>query len=124
MPEPGGLGIHLTLDLAGQGKFGPDVEWLSISDAAEINYEVDPRRSDGFYAEIRKYWRSLPDGALNPAYSGVRPKTSQAGSESDFAIQGQETHGVPGLVNLCGIESPGFTSSLSIANEVRALLGN
>ena len=112
------------MDLGGQAKFGPDVEWLSISDAAEINYQVDPRRSDAFYAEIRKYWPTLPDGALYPAYSGVRPKATPPGTESDFVIQVPQTHGVGGLVNLCGIESPGLTSSLSIAREVRALLVN
>ena len=122
VPEPGGLGVHLTIDLGGQAKFGPDVEWLAISDAAEITYDVDPSRADKFYAEIRKYWPSLADGALYPAYSGVRPKASRPGAESDFAIQGPESHGADGLVNLFGIESPGLTASLSIAKEVSARL--
>ena len=118
VPVPGGLGVHLTLDMAGQARFGPDVESID-----EIDYRVDPARADAFYAEIRKYWPGLPDGALLPAYCGIRPKlgTPQA-PLSDFVIQGPRDHGVAGLVNLLGIESPGLTSSLAIAEAVRALL--
>ena len=115
--------MHLTLDLGGQAKFGPDVEWLSAVDAEDINYDVDPRRADRFYAEVRKYWPALPDGALQPAYAGVRPKILPPGQDADFVIQGQETHGLPGLVNLFGIESPGLTASIAIAGEVCERLG-
>jgi L-2-hydroxyglutarate oxidase LhgO len=114
MPTPGGLGVHLTLDLAGQAKFGPDVEWVDA-----IDYDVDPRRADSFYAAIRTYWPDLPDGALQPAYAGVRPKIARpGGSNTDFLIQTEEEHGIPGLINLFGIESPGLTASLAIADWV------
>jgi L-2-hydroxyglutarate oxidase LhgO len=117
LPEPGGLGVHLTLDLAGQARFGPDVEWVD-----EIDYAVDPGRGDVFYDDIRKYWPALPDGALQPAYCGIRPKTTGAGEKSgDFVIQGPEQTGHPGYIALYGIESPGLTSSLAIANHVAAL---
>ena len=117
VPVPGGLGVHLTLDLAGQARFGPDVEAIDC-----IDYSVDPTRADAFYAEIRKYWPALPEGALQPAYSGIRPKlgTPQA-PLADFVIQGPHQHGVPGLVNLFGIESPGLTSALAIAEHVAAI---
>ena len=106
VPVPGGLGTHLTLDLAGQARFGPDVEWID-----SISYDVDPRRGDSFYAAIRRYWPNLPDGALQPAYSGVRPKIVPPGAPGqDFVVQGPREHGVPGLVNLFGIESPGLTA--------------
>jgi L-2-hydroxyglutarate oxidase LhgO len=115
VPEPGGLGVHLTLDLGGQAKFGPDVQWV---DAPE-DLVVDPARGNAFYAEVRKYWPALADGALSPGYAGIRPKIqSPERGAADFVIQGPATHGVPGLVNLFGIESPGLTSSLAIANEV------
>lgn len=118
VPEPGGLGCHYTLDLGGQGKFGPDVEWVD-----EIDYSVDPARSSGFYSAIRRYWPDLPNGALQPGYAGIRPKLSGPGDPAaDFMIQGPLAHGVPGLVNLYGIESPGLTSCLAIAEEVRQLL--
>jgi L-2-hydroxyglutarate oxidase LhgO len=118
VPEPGGLGVHLTLDLAGQARFGPDVEWIE-----SIDYGVDPDRCRRFYAEIRKYWPALPDGALQPAYAGIRPKISGPGAAAaDFLIQGPQRHGVPGLVNLFGIESPGLTSCLAIADVVCKLL--
>jgi len=118
MPGGGGAGVHLTLDLAGRARFGPDVEWVSI-----IDYAVDPRRADGFYAAIRRYWPALPDEALVPDYSGVRPKLyDNPNGDADFVIQGEETHGVPGLVNLYGIESPGLTSSLAIADYVARLV--
>jgi L-2-hydroxyglutarate oxidase LhgO len=119
-----GLGVHLTLDLGGQAKFGPDVEWLGdIEDPARIDYRVDPKRSEGFYAEVRKYWPDLPDGALQPSYSGVRPKISAPGeATADFRIDGAGVHGVPGLINLFGIESPGLTSALAIGEHVLTLL--
>lgn len=117
VPEKGGLGVHITIDLAGQAKFGPDVEWID-----EIGYDVDPSRCDGFYAEVRKYWPGLPDGALVPAYAGIRPKIVPKGAPNpDFVVQGPETHGVPGYIALYGIESPGLTSSPAIAAYVAEL---
>jgi len=117
VPEPGGLGVHLTLDLAGQARFGPDVEWVD-----RIDYRVDPRRSEGFYAAIRRYWPGLPEGALAPGYAGIRPKISgPTEPAADFLIQGPAAHGIPGLVNLFGIESPGLTASLALADDVAAL---
>lgn len=114
IPEPGGLGVHLTLDLAGQARFGPDVEWVDAPD-----YEVDPRRGERFYALVRAYWPGLKDGQLAPAYAGVRPKISGPGEPAaDFCISGPEEHGAPGVINLLGIESPGLTSSLAIADHV------
>ena len=114
VPEPGGLGVHVTLDLAGQARFGPDVEWID-----RIDYAVDPKRAERFYAAIRRYWPGLPDGALAPGYAGIRPKTSAPGEPaSDFEVQGPQAHGIPGLVHLFGIESPGLTSSLALAEEV------
>jgi L-2-hydroxyglutarate oxidase LhgO len=120
VPEAGGLGVHLTLDLGGQARFGPDVQWLHADEP--VDYAVDARRGEGFYAAIRRYWPSLPDGALLPAYSGVRPKISGPGEPAaDFVVQGPALHGVPGLVNLFGIESPGLTASLAIGDIVRDL---
>jgi L-2-hydroxyglutarate oxidase LhgO len=114
VPEPGGLGVHLTLDMAGQARFGPDVEWVD-----SIDYAVDPARAARFYPAIRKYWPTLPDGALMPSYSGMRPKiVPPAVASQDFLIQGPKDHGVDGLINLFGIESPGLTSSLAIADFV------
>jgi L-2-hydroxyglutarate oxidase LhgO len=114
VPVPGGLGTHLTIDLGGQARFGPDVEWVD-----RIDYTVDPRRAEGFYASIRRWWPGLPDGALSPGYSGIRPKTVPRGAPAqDFAVQGRATHGVPGLVHLFGIESPGLTASLALAEHV------
>ena len=119
VPEPGGLGVHVTLDLAGQARFGPDVEWVE-----RIDYGVDPKRAERFYAAIRRYWPGLPDGALAPGYSGIRPKTAGPGEPApDFHIQGPREHGVPGLVHLFGIESPGLTSSLALAGIVLDELG-
>jgi L-2-hydroxyglutarate oxidase LhgO len=122
LPEPGGLGLHYTLDLGHQARFGPDVEWLAIVSADEIDYNVDTSRVQQFYSGIRKYWPGLPDGALLPAYSGVRPKIAATGVDADFMIQGPADHGISGLVNLFGIESPGLTSAMAIAQEVQALL--
>jgi L-2-hydroxyglutarate oxidase LhgO len=117
VPEPGGLGVHLTLDMAGQARFGPDVEWIET-----IDYTVDPARAERFYPAIRRYWPALPDGALMPGYSGVRPKiVPPAVAVQDFLIQGPRDHGVSGLINLFGIESPGLTSSLAIADYVGEL---
>ncbi|KQW21921.1 FAD-dependent oxidoreductase [Afipia sp. Root123D2] len=114
VPEPGGLGVHLTLDMAGQARFGPDVEWIEA-----IDYAVDPSRAERFYPAIRRYWPTLPDNALLPSYSGIRPKiVPPAVAVQDFMIQGPQDHGVTGLINLFGIESPGLTSSLAIADYV------
>jgi len=119
VPEPGGLGVHVTLDLAGQARFGPDVEWVD-----RINYDVDPKRGERFYAAIRRYWPGLPDDALAPGYAGIRPKTAGPKDPApDFEIQGPKKHGVPGLVQLFGIESPGLTASLALARQVREELG-
>jgi L-2-hydroxyglutarate oxidase LhgO len=118
VPETAGLGVHLTLDLAGQARFGPDTEWIE-----GIDYTVDPRRGERFYAAIRTYWPGLKDGVLQPGYAGIRPKIN-APSEpaADFVAQGPAQHGVPGLVNLYGIESPGLTASLALADHAAALL--
>jgi len=117
VPEPGGLGVHLTLDMAGQARFGPDVEWVD-----HIDYAVDPARAERFYPAIRKYWPALPDGALMPSYSGMRPKIVPPQiATQDFVIQGPREHGINGLINLFGIESPGLTSSLAIADYVGEL---
>ena len=114
VPEPGGLGVHVTLDLGGRARFGPDVEWV-----LEIDYKVDPRRADGFYEAIRRYWPGLPDGALEPGFAGIRPKIAgKDAPAADFLVQGPHAHGVPGLVNLFGIESPGLTASLPLADAV------
>ena len=114
VPVPGGLGVHLTIDLGRQARFGPDVEWID-----RIDYTVDPRRSDSFYDAVRRYWPGLKDGALRPGYAGIRPKTVPKGAAAqDFVVQGPQTHGVPGLINLFGIESPGLTASLAIADHV------
>ncbi|HEY4665130.1 MAG TPA: NAD(P)/FAD-dependent oxidoreductase [Comamonas sp.] len=115
VPEAAGLGVHLTLDLGGQAKFGPDVEWVDSSD----QLQVDPQRCEGFYAEVHKYWPGLKEGSLAPGYAGIRPKISGPHeAAADFCIQGPDVHGVSGLVNLFGIESPGLTSCLAIGEEV------
>jgi len=119
VPEPGGLGVHITIDLAGQARFGPDVEWID-----RIEYSVDPRRADKFYAEVRRYWPDLPDASLQPAYCGIRPKLGPPGMNSDFVIQSAAEHGVAGLVNLYGIESPGLTASIAVAERVAKLLAH
>jgi len=119
VPEAAGLGVHLTLDLGGQAKFGPDVQWVDSAD----DLLVDPARGEAFYGEVRKYWPGLRDGALAPGYAGIRPKIHGADAPAaDFLIQGPCDHGVPGLVNLFGIESPGLTSALAIADHALSLV--
>lgn len=114
VPVPGGLGVHLTLDLGMRPRFGPDVEWIET-----LDYEVAPSRAAAFYAEIRKYWPALPDDSLQPDYAGIRPKLAPKGqAAADFRIDDASVHGVKGLVNLFGIESPGLTSSMAIAEYV------
>jgi L-2-hydroxyglutarate oxidase LhgO len=123
VPEPGGLGVHLTLDMQGMAKFGPDVEWLSIDDPNEIDYTVDPGKKDKFFNEVRKYWSTVNADKMQADYSGVRPKLSGPGEPAaDFLIEGPNDHGIAGLINLAGIESPGLTSSLAIANYVSDLV--
>lgn len=119
-PVDGGLGTHVTLDLAGRMRFGPDVEWIETE-----NYDVDPRRAELFYASIRTYFPALPDGALSPDYCGIRPRLTGPGEPAaDFLIDGPAEHGLPSLVHLFGIESPGLTSALSLADDVVARLAN
>ena len=119
MPGPASLGVHVTIDLGGRCRFGPDIEWVD-----EIDYDVDIRRADVFYDAIRTYFPDLPDGALQPDYAGIRPKIHGPGEpQPDFMIQGPEVHGIAGLVNLYGIESPGLTAAPVIAEEVAARLG-
>jgi L-2-hydroxyglutarate oxidase LhgO len=121
-PAPGAsgwLGVHVTLDLAGRARFGPDLEWVDAPD-----YDVVPARAEKFYPAIRRYWPELPDGALQPGYAGVRPKLAPAGApERDWAILGPEATGVPGLINLFGIDSPGLTACLAVADAVGRMLG-
>lgn len=118
VPVPGGLGTHLTFDLAGQARFGPDVEWIP-----EVNYDVDSSRAPAFYEAVRRYWPALPDGALQPGYAGIRPKIVPPGAgRQDFVVQGHADHGIPGLVNLFGIESPGLTAALALADHVREMI--
>jgi len=117
VPDRHGLGVHVTIDMGGQARFGPDVEWID-----RIDYDVDPRRGDSFYAAVRTYWPELPDGALQPAYSGIRPKiTGPDQPIADYRVDGPAVHGVRGLVNLYGIESPGLTAALALADRVAAL---
>ncbi|WP_439815514.1 NAD(P)/FAD-dependent oxidoreductase [Zavarzinia sp. CC-PAN008] len=119
VPRSASLGTHLTLDLGGQARFGPDQEWIQA-----IGYDVDPARADVFYTDIRRYWPGLPDGVLDPAYAGIRPKLQAPGQAfADFRVDGAEVHGLPGLVNLFGIESPGLTASLALADLVAGRLG-
>ena len=119
VPVPGGLGVHLTIDLGGQARFGPDVEWVS-----EIDYNVDASRASGFYDAVRRYWPALEDGALQPGYCGIRPKiVPEGGAPQDFVVQDWRTHGVSGLINLFGIESPGLTAAIALGDLVRDLAG-
>lgn len=119
VPEEAGLGVHVTIDLGGQVRLGPDVEWVD-----GIDYDVDPRRAEVFYAAIRTYYPGLKDGAIEPGYAGMRPKISPKGTQAaDFVVQGPRAHGVAGLVNLFAIESPGLTASLALADEVERALG-
>jgi len=125
IPEPGGLGVHLTLDMGGQAKFGPDVEWLDIDAEEQIDYTVDPKRSEGFYEAVRRYWPDLKDNSLQPDYSGVRAKIVPPNSPAgDFCFNGPQDHGLQGLFNLYGFESPGLTSSLAIAKHLEIQIKN
>ncbi len=118
VPEKAGLGVHLTLDLGGQARFGPDTQWVEHEE-----YDVDIRRADGFYAAIRRYWPDLRDGALSPGYAGIRPKISgPVEPNADFLVSGPAQHGIGGLVNLFGIESPGLTASMALGAHVAALV--
>ncbi len=118
VPVPGGLGVHLTVDLGGAARFGPDVEWIEA-----IDYDVDPRRADSFYEAVRRYWPDLRDGTLQPGYAGIRPKTAPKGAPAqDFTVQGSRAHGVPGLLNLFGIESPGLTAAIALADYAREVV--
>ena len=118
MPVPGGLGVHVTLDLAGRMRFGPDVEWIESE-----NYDVASERAQSFHASIRKYWPTLPDNSLAPDYAGIRPKLSGPGEPAvDFMVEGPAQHGLAGLVSLFGIESPGLTCALSLAAQVTRYL--
>jgi L-2-hydroxyglutarate oxidase LhgO len=118
-PVNGGLGVHVTLDLGGRMRFGPDVEWLDCESPEAVNYDVDLKRADSFYAAVRRYWPALPDGAITPDYAGCRPKISAKGEPAaDFRIDCEREHGIEGLVHLFGIESPGLTSALAIAAYV------
>jgi L-2-hydroxyglutarate oxidase LhgO len=119
VPETAGLGIHATLDMGGACRFGPDVEWTEDYS----NLHVNPARAESFYKAIRRYWPGLPDDALSPGYAGIRPKLVPEGTAAgDFVVQDEKIHGIPGLVNLLGIESPGLTSSLALAKYVNKAL--
>jgi L-2-hydroxyglutarate oxidase LhgO len=118
VPAPGSLGVHVTLDLAGKARFGPDVSWVD-----GVDYSFDESRAASFYAAVRAYFPELGEGSLVPGYTGIRPKLTRAGSAfQDFVLQGPKDHGIPGLVQLFGIESPGLTAALALAEEVRSLL--
>lgn len=116
VPVPGGLGVHLTLDLGGAARFGPDVEWVE-----RVDYDVDPARAAGFHEAIGRYWPGVAGRSLEPGYSGIRPKATRPGSDGDFLIDGPEVHGVPGVISLGGIESPGLTAALAIGDHVAAM---
>ena len=116
-------GLHLAIDLGGRTRLGPDAEWLPEDAAPPFDYEVDPARAKHFYHEVRRYWPGLKDGALSPDYSGVRPKIVARGSPSaDFVVDGPDSHGIAGLVNLIAIESPGLTSSLALGELVAGMI--
>jgi L-2-hydroxyglutarate oxidase LhgO len=119
VPEQAGLGVHVTVDLGGQCRFGPDTEWVD-----GLDYDVDPKRAEVFYEAVRTYWPKLENGALEPGYAGIRPKISPKGAvAADFMVQGPADHGVPGLVNLFGIESPGLPASWPVACDAARKLG-
>ena len=123
VPDKASLGVHVTLDMGGQVKFGPDVEWLDSTDPDGLDYDVDPSRADKFYEAVRRYYPDLADGAIQAGYCGIRPKIQAPGEDArDFVIQGEDEHGIPGLVNLYGIESPGLTASIAIADAVAETL--
>jgi len=123
IPEPGGLGVHLTLDMGGQAKFGPDVEWLDIQNEEQIDYTVDPKRGESFYEAVRGYWPELKDNSLQPDYSGVRAKIVPPNSPAgDFCFNAPQDHGLQGLYNLYGFESPGLTSSIAIARYLEGII--
>jgi L-2-hydroxyglutarate oxidase LhgO len=123
VPEPGGLGVHVTLDMGGRARFGPDVEWLASNDPAAIDYTVSPGIADAFAPRIARWWPGVSAKMLSPDYAGLRPKLSAQGeANADFRIDGPAAHSLPGLVNLFGIESPGLTASLAIAEHVENLL--
>jgi len=123
LPEPGGLGTHVTLDLGGQMRFGPDVQWVPVTARGAEDYAVDPARGAAFEASVQRYWPDMPHGQLQPAYAGLRPKIVGPGEPAaDFRIDGVQQHGIPGLINLFGIESPGLTASLALADHVVAML--
>ncbi len=125
LPEPGGLGVHLTIDMAGAGRFGPNVEWLTIQDPAAIDYSVPPALTEIFAPRIAEYWPKVTPSMLAPGYSGVRPKAGgPKNPNADFRIEGPATHGIGGLVNLFGIESPGLTASLAIAERIKGLVAH
>jgi L-2-hydroxyglutarate oxidase LhgO len=118
VPQAQGLGVHLTLDLLGRARFGPDTEWVEA-----VDYEVDPRRAVRFEEAILRYWPGLPRDSLRPAYAGVRAKiVGPGGPSADFRVDAAHHHGVPGLVNLFGIESPGLTAALALAEHVVSLV--
>ena len=125
-PVPGAsghLGVHLTLDLAGSARFGPDLQWLEAMDGGNPDYSVDAQRASAFVAAIREYWPALPAESLSPAYAGIRPKLSGPGEAArDFLISAPEEHGFPGMINLFGIESPGLTSCLALGDVIAAIL--
>jgi L-2-hydroxyglutarate oxidase LhgO len=122
-PVDAWLGVHVTIDLGGQTRFGPDLEWLDVATPEDIDYDVDAARAAAFESAIRRYWPGLPDGALQPGYSGVRPKIHAPGTSApDFRIDGPAVHGLDGLVNLFGIESPGLTAALAMGEHVVDLL--
>jgi L-2-hydroxyglutarate oxidase LhgO len=117
-PIDGGLGVHATNDMGGAARFGPDIEWVDA-----IDYAFDESRKERFVESIKKYFPGLDDSKLSPAYTGIRPKLTGPGAEvRDFVIQGPADHGIPGLINLVGIESPGLTASLAIGDYVKELL--
>ena len=124
VPVAAGLGVHYTLDLSGRGRFGPDVEWISPQSVKRLDYSVDPSRAETFATAIRRYWPGLADGRLEPGHAGIRPKIHAEGQPAqDFAIHGPAEHGIPGLVALYGIESPGLTACLALADLVKEMLG-